>query len=270
MSDPMYVLEEHIYNWDEEDTWTEWDVDKPRTASFLCVSELALKLSKSRGCGMLMLLDFLASDYWSPLEYVHTVHVYSEDSMTATTVIRINNLIRRYKLSYLGLNFFTNQFEDAIGTPLNLGGLKRAVMGFRIRNDFTLFELDEDRFDWHVKSLVAVPPNSRLRKLTLELAQLVPLEAGDFKGSQGVWGRLDSALSGENLQLKTLIIDVFLEPSSNARTPRLVQLQTWLTEICFPEVTAKYFRCNMEETEEREMSALRLWIGDEQFDAKKQ
>ncbi|KAF8992966.1 hypothetical protein BDZ89DRAFT_1085952 [Hymenopellis radicata] len=267
MSNQMLLeIDEDTWNWDKENTWTEWEVEKPRAASFLSVTYLELKLSNS---GMLMLMDFLASDEWSPLESVHDLEIFSDDAMTATTVIRINTLIRRYEpVSYLGLNFFSNEFEDAIGTPLYLGGLERTVMAFSIHKDFTLFEFDEDCFNWHVESLVAVPPNSTLRELTLELHVCVPLKARDL-GSQGVWGILDAALSGNNLQFETLIIGVYLEPSPNGgRTPGLAQLQTWLMEICFPEVTAKYFSCDKEETEGREMSALRLWIGDELVDPK--
>ncbi|KAF9018744.1 hypothetical protein BDZ89DRAFT_1044307 [Hymenopellis radicata] len=277
LTSPLMMLleiEEDTWDWDEENIWTEWEVDKPRATSFLSVTVLELKLSNS---GMLMLMDFLASDEWSPLESVHDLEIFSEDAITATTVIRINNLIRRYEpVSYLDLNFFSHQFEDAIGTPLYLGGVERTVMGFKIHTDFTLFKLDEDCFDWHVESLAAVPPNSKLRELTLDLSQLVLLEAGDFnfKGSQGVWGKLDAALSGDNLQFEALVIDVYLEPSPNARTPGLARLRTWLMEICFPKVTAKYFSCNSkpepeEETEGRETSALRLWIGDELVDPKK-
>ncbi|KAF8997686.1 hypothetical protein BDZ89DRAFT_1083517 [Hymenopellis radicata] len=271
-SDQMLLeIHEDTWDWDEEITWTEWEVEKPRTASFVYATTLQLHLSNSLECGMLMLMDLLASYEWSPLDCVYNLEIFSEDAITATTVIRINTLIRRYEpVSYLGLNFFSNEFEDAIGTPLYLGGLERTVMGFRIRKDFTLFELDEDCFEWHIESLTAVPPNSELRELTLGLSQLVPLEAVDFKGSQGIWRRLDGVLSGDNLQFETLIIDVYLKPSPNgARTPGLAQLQTWLMEICFPKVTAKYFSCNKEETEGREMSELRLWIGDEQVDPKK-
>ncbi|KAF9018740.1 hypothetical protein BDZ89DRAFT_338144 [Hymenopellis radicata] len=269
-SDQMLLeIDEDTGDWDEENIRTEWEIDKPRAASFLSVTYLELKLSNS---GMLMLMDFLASDEWSPLKSVHGLEIFSEDAITATTVIRINNLIRRYEpVSYLGLNFFSNEFEDAIGTPLYLAGIEHGGVRLRLHNCFTLFELDKDLFEWYIESFAAVPPNSSLREFCLELAVLVPLEARDL-GSQGVWRRLDSALSGDNLQLETLIIDVYLKPSPNgARTPGLPQLQTWLMEICFPEVTAKYFRCNKEseETEGREMSALRFWIGDEQVDPRK-
>ncbi|KAF9018759.1 hypothetical protein BDZ89DRAFT_1073614 [Hymenopellis radicata] len=223
----LLEIDEDAWNWDERNTWTEWEVEKPRTQSFAYATTLQLKLSNSLECGMLMLMDFLASYEWSPLDCVYDLVIFSDDAITATTVKRINDLIRRYEpVSYLRLNFFSNEFEDAIGTPL-------------IRKDFTLFERDEDQFKWYVESLTAVLPNSNLREFTLELHVRVPLKVRDL-GSQGVWGRLDSALSGDNLELETLIID----------TPGLAQLQTWLMEICFPEVTAKYFRCNKEERKE--------------------
>lgn len=101
----------------------------------------------------------------------------------------------------------------------------------------------------------------------MQLVVLVPLNEKDL-GSQGVWGKLDAALSGENLQLETLALDVFLQsPSNGAKTVGLAQLQTWLMEVCFPQVTTKYFRCKKEAKGGREMSALQFWIGNEQVDA---
>ncbi|KAF9018404.1 hypothetical protein BDZ89DRAFT_350584 [Hymenopellis radicata] len=258
-------------DWDEEDTWTEWEVDKPRTTSFLFVSDLELTLSKSLGCGILMLMDFLASDEWSPFIDVDNLQIFAGGSaMTATTVIRINNLIRRYELSFLWLDDFTN-FEDATGTPLHLGGVKCSEMDFSILEGFVFDELDEDRFEWYVESLAAVPPNSRLRQLTLRLTILVPLEAKDL-GSQGVWGILDSALSGNNLQLATLIIDVSptISPTCSKTRGLKELLETWLMKTCFPKVAAKYSRQNKETAGEKKTSLLALWIGGEQFYAKKQ
>ncbi|KAF9035028.1 hypothetical protein BDZ89DRAFT_1110941 [Hymenopellis radicata] len=273
MSNQMSLqIEEGTWDWDEEDTWTEWEVNKPRTASFLFITDLELTLSESLGCGILMLMDFLASHEWSPLVYVNCLQISGRGSaMTATTVIRINNLIRRYKLSFLWLNGFTN-FQETIGTPLYLGGVENTEMDLSLREDFRLFGLDEYRFNWYIESLAAVPPNSRLRELTLHIDMPVPLEARDLR-SQGFWGILDSALSGDNLQLDTLTVDVdvsLTRPSQNsARTPEVAQLQTWFMEICFPELTAKYFRYNKEEAKGKMKSTLTLWIGGEQYDTKK-
>ncbi|KAF9038325.1 hypothetical protein BDZ89DRAFT_1061312 [Hymenopellis radicata] len=218
-ADQMLLKLEDTWDWDEEDTWTQWEVDKPRTADFL-------------NCGMLMLMDFLASDEWSPLEDVHILEIFSEDAMTATTCI---------------------------------GNVR-----LTLDKCFAPIEPEQDLFKWYVKSLAAVPLDSRLRSSTWNL------KCSKDLGSQGVWvGKLDAVLSGENLQLKTLIIDVDLKPSPNgARTPELAQLQTWLMEICFPKVTARYFRCNKEEVETegsgRKKSELKLqWIGDKQVDPKK-
>ncbi len=102
-------LQSFIHDWDRDATWTTWDLDKPRNASFLSVSELELTLSESHGCVMLMLMDFLASTKWSPLEDVSILQIYAGGSaMTETTVIRINNLVRRYGLSFLWLDGFTD------------------------------------------------------------------------------------------------------------------------------------------------------------------
>ncbi|KAF9018726.1 hypothetical protein BDZ89DRAFT_1073564, partial [Hymenopellis radicata] len=131
---------------DEEDTWTEWEVDNlPHTASFLFVTHLDLILSKSLGCGTLMLMDFLASEEWSPFIDVDNLRIYAgESAITATTVLRINNLIRRH---------FTD-FEDVAGTPLYLGGVESVKMDLDICEDFALFRI-----------LTAVPSNSRLREV---------------------------------------------------------------------------------------------------------
>ncbi|KAF9024330.1 hypothetical protein BDZ89DRAFT_1162276 [Hymenopellis radicata] len=219
-SDQMSLeIEEDTWDWDEEDTWTEWEAARPLGSPVVALG-ICIQFADIRG------------------------RIRSDDRHSCATDQQSHSPIQPFDLL---LTDFTD-FEDTI--------------------DFVLFEHDKDRFNWYVESLAAVPSNSRLHKLTLELAQLVPLKARDL-GSQGAWGILDAVLSGENLQLETLIIHVYLKPSPHARTPGLAQLQTWLTEICFPAVTVKYFRCNKEETEGREMSALRLWIGDKQFDAKK-
>ncbi|KAF8911290.1 hypothetical protein CPB85DRAFT_1304582 [Mucidula mucida] len=102
-SDPMDVLQENLYDSDEDsdedDTWTESEVDKP----FLWVSELHLTSSGSHGRSMSMLLDFLGNEEWSPLERVDSMHLNARGStMTATIVTKLNKLIRRFKL---GLHF---------------------------------------------------------------------------------------------------------------------------------------------------------------------
>ncbi|KAF8911309.1 hypothetical protein CPB85DRAFT_1304617 [Mucidula mucida] len=106
-SDPMDVLQENLYDSDEDsdedDTWTESEVDKPSLWVSECRHKLHLTSSGSHGRSMSMLLDFLGNEEWSPLERVDSMHLNARGStMTATIVTKLNKLIRRFKL---GLHF---------------------------------------------------------------------------------------------------------------------------------------------------------------------
>lgn len=104
-------LDEATWDWDDEDTWTDWEFDRPRTASSCYVDILKLTLSRAHVSGMLILMDILASREWSPFACVDLLEISVGDSscstMTATLVKRLNNLIHRYELSYLSFDLFT-------------------------------------------------------------------------------------------------------------------------------------------------------------------
>ncbi|KAF8997690.1 hypothetical protein BDZ89DRAFT_1122348 [Hymenopellis radicata] len=240
-SEQTPLLAEEVYNWDRESTWAEWKVNKPSRSSFVGVTDLELTLSEAPGCGMLMLMDLLASAKWSPVMSVNTLQIWGS-TMTATTVIRINNLIRRYEttLDTLWLNEFRD-FEDAIGTPLYLAG----IPGLQI--DLTVYETleiaDDDEFDWYVESLAAVPPNSRLQEVRLHLTIDLPREEISDLQTPVFWEELDTVLCGDNLELDSVTFQVAPTSwSADFTTRGAEELRTWLREMCFPKVTAKYFR----------------------------
>ncbi|KAF8867701.1 hypothetical protein CPB85DRAFT_1370144, partial [Mucidula mucida] len=228
------VFEETIYDWDEEDTWRHW-----------AVKELELTFSETLGCGIFMLMDLLASKEWSPfidLDYLR-INAGESDAMTVASVTRINNLISRYNPSALWLHQFTD-FEIVIDTPLNFGGIESVKMELNVCNDFTIVGLDEDHFEWYLKSLAAVPRDSRLREISLLLHILVPLEAKDL-GSQGVLGRLDSALCGDNIQLEKL--DIYISPTStpsDSKTCGVKEISRWLMGTCLPTITTRHRKNN--------------------------
>ncbi len=134
------------------------------------------------------------------------------------------------------------------------------TMDLSIREDFTLSEHDEDRFNWYIESWADVPPNSRLQEIIIILDVLIPFDSTDL-GSQGVWGVLVSVLSGDNLQLSTFAIDLNLDPlffPSDAK--ELKELEMWLMETCLPKVTARCSRNNKETGEEKRTNSLTLLI----------
>lgn len=224
------------------------------------VAELNLTLSNSLGHGIFMLMDILASEESSPFIDVDYLWIEAGESevITATTVTRINNIIRRYELCYLSLKDVTMCMWRAFclisgrtpdidlyqlpRTRFGHGDVESVTMELGVWHNFTLLE-PKLFFDWYLASLAAVPPDSNLREITLSLQLLARLEATDL-GSQGVWGILDSALSGANLQLDALIIGVNVLPPispTDTKTRGLMKaLQTWLMETCFPKVTDRY------------------------------
>ncbi|KAF9018402.1 hypothetical protein BDZ89DRAFT_1073917 [Hymenopellis radicata] len=224
------ALRVFVNDWDNESTWIRWNmVDKPHRSSFLSVRTLEFifpEPTHAKFNGGLMAMDLFGSTQWSPLKAMENLQVLGA-FMENSLVHRINNLVHRY-------HHMRNC--KLVNIPFDFSSVESITLSAVVDIDLNLMESDGHGVDCYIKSLAAVRSESRLRtvKFYFYVDRAV---SGSIDDS---WERLDTALSGDPLELEAVNFYVCPRASNGGKT-FLVGLRGFLLEHVFPKIAAKYF-----------------------------